>query len=109
MHVVENSLFLEVHHKNTVLPNVREKIIKQKRNWKYTEEILIMLNTLADGVVNSLNRVHQLSFAATFAERRIEKKEKVKSKENAKELARINQLARDEGLTYGQYFKKYGY
>ena len=36
-------------------------------------------------------------------------KRKSNNKENMKAIANINELARKEGLTYGQYFAKYGY
>lgn len=38
-----------------------------------------------------------------------ERKRKKDSIKNAKELVTINELARKEGLTYGQYMAKYGY
>ena len=34
---------------------------------------------------------------------------KERNRQNALEISRINELARKEGLTYGQYMAKYGY
>lgn len=53
-------------------------------------------------------KVHR-DFCSSGCENAYRANRKANNNKNMKEIIRINELARNEGLTYGQYMAKYGY
>lgn len=50
-----------------------------------------------------------VEFCSAACRKAHRRKKKTDNKKNMKEIARINELARSEGLTYGQYLARHGY